>query len=81
MARHPILFLRELEAFQPGKRVQRNDTDDQGTVIDFRGKLKVQWDNGSTSYFDAGKRANVRRARWSRSQPAFASARAKLSRI
>jgi hypothetical protein len=63
--------LRELGAFQPGKRVQRNDTDDQGTVIGLSGKLKVKWDNGSTSYFDAGKRANVRRVRRPSSQQLF----------
>jgi hypothetical protein len=43
-----------------GQRVARKDSNELGTVVQTDGKIKVKWDDGRTSYFIHGKRANVR---------------------
>jgi hypothetical protein len=45
-----------------GQRVSRKDTEELGTVTEIDGKIKVEWDGGSTSYFRHGREANVQPA-------------------
>jgi hypothetical protein len=46
--------------FQVGQRVIRKTTEERGTVVEFDGGVKVQWDGGGTSYFRGGQKPNVR---------------------
>jgi hypothetical protein len=41
-----------------GARVSRTDCEQLGTIVE-TGNIKVQWDNGCTSYLLGGKPANV----------------------
>jgi hypothetical protein len=43
-----------------GERVRRKTNDDQGTVTEADGAVKVKWDSGQTSYFRRNKPANVK---------------------
>ena len=43
-----------------GQRVCRKDSDEQGTVVESNGEIKVKWDSGRTSYFRRGNPGNVR---------------------
>jgi hypothetical protein len=45
--------------WRAGQRVKRKDSDQLGTVIEVGSEIKVRWDNGQTSYFRHGQRANV----------------------
>lgn len=42
-----------------GKRVLRPNRTDSGTIVEVAGQIKVKWDRGRTSYFDAGCEGNV----------------------
>lgn len=46
---------------QVGQRVSRKDSEEQGTVVEADGQIKVNWDSGQTSYFRRGRQGNVRR--------------------
>jgi hypothetical protein len=41
----------EARQWQIGRRLSRNDTNEQGTVVEADRSIKVKWDGGSTSYF------------------------------
>lgn len=43
-----------------GQRVVRNDFNEEGTVVEVGGQIKVRWDSGRTSYFPRDKPRNVR---------------------
>ena len=47
-------------SWRVGARVLRQTADDLGTVVEISGKIKVKWDNGQTSYYNHGKKSNVR---------------------
>ena len=47
-------------AVHVGQRVRRKDSDEQGTVVEANGEVKVKWDGGSTSYAKRGKPGNIR---------------------
>jgi len=42
-----------------GQRVSRKNSKELGTVVETDGHIKVQWDNGQTSYYRHGAEANV----------------------
>ena len=42
-----------------GLRVSRKGTIGIGTVVEHDGQIKVQWDDGKTSYYRHGEEANV----------------------
>jgi hypothetical protein len=42
-----------------GRRVCRMDTNEQGTIAEADGRIKVQWDQGGTSYYDRRVPSNV----------------------
>jgi hypothetical protein len=42
-----------------GLRVSRKTTHELGTVVDQDGEIKVQWDDGRTSYYKHGAAADV----------------------
>ena len=50
----------DAETLRIGQRVCRMTTDEQGTVTEADGEIKVKWDGGRTSYFRRGQMANVR---------------------
>ena len=37
--------------WQLGRRLSRDDTNEQGTVVETGRSIKVKWDGGGTSYF------------------------------
>ena len=41
----------EARRWQLGRRLSRNDTNEQGTVVEAERSIKVKWDAGGTSYF------------------------------
>jgi hypothetical protein len=43
-----------------GQRGCRKDSETEGTVVEADGEIKVNWDDGSTSYFKRGMTGNVR---------------------
>jgi hypothetical protein len=43
-----------------GQRVGRQGSDEQGTVVEADGSVKVKWDGGRTSYFRRDRAANVK---------------------
>jgi hypothetical protein len=45
--------------WQPGRRVARKDSDEEGTIVEADGEIKVKWDHGRTSYYRRGVPANV----------------------
>ena len=45
-----------------GQRVERVDSNEQGTVMQEGANVKVRWDGGATSYFKSGKAGNVKLA-------------------
>ena len=55
---HPIKFY----YWYVGQRVSRDDSDEQGTVVETLPRLKVKWDGGSTSYFNRDEPANLRKS-------------------
>jgi hypothetical protein len=44
----------EPAGWRAGQRVRRKDSDEEGTIVETDGQLKVQWDGGATSYFRRG---------------------------
>ena len=52
----------ESEGWRVGRRVQREDSDDLGVIVDEKldGRVKVRWDNGCTSYFKRTEPSNVK---------------------
>jgi len=48
--------------WRAGQRVVREDSDEQGTIVEVDGEIKVKWDRGRTSYYRRGVPANVRLA-------------------
>ena len=51
------------EGWRVGERVCREDSEKLGTIIQAaspEGKIKVKWDDGSTSYYEREKPSNVR---------------------
>ena len=45
--------------FRKGQRVCRKDSQEQGTVVEANGHIKVKWDSGATSYLKRSKPGNV----------------------
>jgi hypothetical protein len=50
------------EGWRVGQRVCREDSQEQGTIVEANHQIKVKWDNGQTSYFDRNQPANVKLA-------------------
>jgi hypothetical protein len=51
MARDKRSVEAEARRWQLGRRLSRNDSGEQGTVIEADRSIKVKWDGGGTSYF------------------------------
>jgi hypothetical protein len=47
-------------SLRKGQRVSRKDSEEEGTVVEADGGIKVKWDRGRTSYYRRDQRANVR---------------------
>ena len=45
--------------WQAGQRVVRIKGDEEGTIVEADGQIKVKWDRGRTSYYRRGVPANV----------------------
>ena len=43
-----------------GQRVRREDSLQEGVIVEANGYIKVKWDNGQTSYYDRDKASNVK---------------------
>ncbi|MGE9008167.1 hypothetical protein ACO2JO_06270 [Leptospira interrogans] len=44
---------------QVGQRVAREDSGEQGTIVEADGEIKVKWDSGRTSYYRRKKPAKI----------------------
>jgi hypothetical protein len=49
-----------IDRLQVGQRIARKDSDTLGLVVAADEQVKVQWDDGATSYYRRGKPGNVR---------------------